>query len=345
MFFIVGVFSIIGLFALQLNATIAEVLFPAIAITLLVWLVLVFLYAWYVKAYIRRYYYDANENFVTIKKGVFAPAEIHVQYSKIQDVYVDQDILDRIMGLYDVHIASATAASAIEAHIDGVEKVSSDGLKDLLLGKIQGVSTSVSQTPTQGSASATPLAVHLTEEVSSKTYPIVGQWLFLQAIGSLVFALFVGGAIVFYFIAPGEHSDTSTLTALGFSGNQVFVVWLILSLFVFIISFVYQVLWKDTFSFSFLPEYIVLQKGVIARQETHLPYRSVQDVAVSQGIIERMFGLATVRIENAAASQMVGKKMVSSGLRMPGQTLEKANKLSEIVRNITLTKNSSQTGL
>src|SRR4051812_46797989 len=35
-------------------------------------------YAIYVRVYIRRYYYDANENFVTIKKGVFAPTEIHV---------------------------------------------------------------------------------------------------------------------------------------------------------------------------------------------------------------------------------------------------------------------------
>ncbi len=66
--FITGVPSILGLFALRLDATIADVLLPAMVIAVLVSLVLVFLYAWYVKAYIRRYYYDANENFVTIKK-------------------------------------------------------------------------------------------------------------------------------------------------------------------------------------------------------------------------------------------------------------------------------------
>ena len=59
------------------------------------------------------------------------PAQIHVQYGKIQDVYVDQDLLDRILGIYDVHISSATYSSGIEAHIDGVDKVGAEGLKNL----------------------------------------------------------------------------------------------------------------------------------------------------------------------------------------------------------------------
>src|SRR6185503_6801296 len=70
---------------------------------------------WYQWAYIQRYYYSADADFLTIKKGVIMPAEIHVQYRKIQDVYVDQDLTDRIFGIYDVHVASATATSAMEA--------------------------------------------------------------------------------------------------------------------------------------------------------------------------------------------------------------------------------------
>ena len=56
-------------------------------------------YGLYVRAYIRRYYYSGEDKYITIKKGVFTPAEIHVQYQKIQDVYVDQDIIDRILVL------------------------------------------------------------------------------------------------------------------------------------------------------------------------------------------------------------------------------------------------------
>ena len=106
---------------------------------------------WYLKYYIKYYYYSADQDFLTIKKGVFGPREIHVQYRKIQDVYVDQDILDRIMGLYDVHIASATVASGMEAHIDGVNEVVAKGLKDFLLNSIKSVpySTGNGYSPTQ----------------------------------------------------------------------------------------------------------------------------------------------------------------------------------------------------
>ncbi|MDE2116936.1 MAG: hypothetical protein KGI79_03615, partial [Patescibacteria group bacterium] len=58
--------------------------FSTIAVSLLI--VITVLNALYISAYIKRYYYSADEDFITIKKGVFAPTEIHVQYRKIQDV-------------------------------------------------------------------------------------------------------------------------------------------------------------------------------------------------------------------------------------------------------------------
>ena len=44
-----------------------------------------------------------------------------------------QDLLDRIFGLYDIHLSSATFSSGMEAHIDGVEKQAADGLRKILL--------------------------------------------------------------------------------------------------------------------------------------------------------------------------------------------------------------------
>ena len=71
-----------------------------------------------------------------------------------------------------------------------------------------------------------------------------------------------------------------------------------------------------------------------------------QVVIVKQGIIERMFSLATVSIQNAAANQPVrGRALSSQAINIPGQTPEGANKIAEIVRSISLTRNSIQTGL
>ena len=79
------------------------------------------------------YFYDLTSDYIVIKKGPITPQEITIPYERIQDVYVDQDLLDRILGLYDVHLSSATISSGMAAHIDGVEKQASDGLRAMLL--------------------------------------------------------------------------------------------------------------------------------------------------------------------------------------------------------------------
>jgi len=87
----------------------------------------------YQRWYYAVYFYDLTADHVIIKKGPITPHEITIPYERIQDVYVDQDLLDRFFGLYDVHISSATISSGMAAHIDGVEKPAADGLRAVLL--------------------------------------------------------------------------------------------------------------------------------------------------------------------------------------------------------------------
>jgi uncharacterized membrane protein YdbT with pleckstrin-like domain len=320
---------------------------------------IIFIYAWYYQTYIQRYYYDANDNFVTIKKGVFAPTEIHVQFTKIQDVYVDQDILDRVMGLYDVHIASATATSGIEAHIDGVEQAVAEGLKELLLAKIQGAShpstppasiaadagtvgTSQSISDTSP-ASSTP--IQLREDISSTTYPLSGAWVAQQLITYFFSSLSVAIFLTFYVgnVAQQSHSVDANLYAI--LGLFPLIPFVAIFVIVYIFHIIYMFLWKSSFSFAFLPEYVVMKTGVISRSEVHVPYHTIQDVIVSQGIVERMFGIATAQIQNAASAQPVKKGASSNGISIPGQTLERANHISDIVKGMLGARMSTQTGL
>jgi membrane protein YdbS with pleckstrin-like domain len=87
----------------------------------------------YQRWYYAVYFYDLTSDYIVIKKGPITPQEITIPYERIQDVYVDQDLLDRMLGLYDVHLSSATISSGMQAHIDGVEKPASDGLRAMLL--------------------------------------------------------------------------------------------------------------------------------------------------------------------------------------------------------------------
>lgn len=87
----------------------------------------------YQRWYFAVYFYDLTPDFIQIKKGPITPKEITIPYERIQDVYVDQDLLDRMLGIYDVHLSSATASSGMEAHIDGLGKQAADGLRAVLL--------------------------------------------------------------------------------------------------------------------------------------------------------------------------------------------------------------------
>ena len=100
-----------------------------IALSFLIFLIVYLYQKWYYAVY----FYDLTPDYIVIKKGPITPQEITIPYERIQDVYVDQDLLDRIFRLYDVHLSSATISSGIQAHIDGVEKEAADGLRAELL--------------------------------------------------------------------------------------------------------------------------------------------------------------------------------------------------------------------
>lgn len=298
-------------------------------------------YAIYVKIYIKRYYYDCGENFVTIKKGVFAPTEIHVQYQKIQDVYVDQDILDRILGIYDVHIASATATSGIEAHIDGVSFEVAEHLKNTILAKINGVSN-IPHTPLAKDVSS--ITMQLNQKISSDTYPISDKWLqsaLLEGVKqSVFFTVFIG------------LMSSQILEETGVSFSNITLWAFILFAIVFLYKIIWISIWKSNYYFEFTPEFIVLKTGVIGRQENHLPYKSIQNVINKQSIIDRILGLSTVVIENAAvqtAPTLRGRSATEgSNISLVWQTPAKAQELNEIVNNIVSKlnpQNSNSMGL
>jgi len=86
--------------------------------------------------YFNRYFYDIDEKNILIRKGILAQKEITLPFSRITDVYVDQDLLDFLFKIYDVHISTPTATSGMFAHIDGVNKEGSRQLRQMILDRI-----------------------------------------------------------------------------------------------------------------------------------------------------------------------------------------------------------------
>lgn len=86
--------------------------------------------------YLKHYFYDNIGKNLIIKKGVFSINEITIPFNRLQDVYVDQDVLDRIFSLYDLHVSSATYISGWLSHIDGLNKENSEIIKKVILKNI-----------------------------------------------------------------------------------------------------------------------------------------------------------------------------------------------------------------
>lgn len=86
--------------------------------------------------YFLSYYYHVDELNLIVRKGVLAQTEITLPFSKITDVYVQQDLLDVLFGLYDVHFSTPTESSGVLAHIDGVTRSSAYALRDIVLKRV-----------------------------------------------------------------------------------------------------------------------------------------------------------------------------------------------------------------
>lgn len=97
-------------------------------------LMLVALVRWvYELYYFKNYFYEMGPDYFVIRRGVFTTHELVILYNRIQDIYIDQDLLDSVFELYDVHISSATATSGWAAHVDGLTKAHAEGLRSALL--------------------------------------------------------------------------------------------------------------------------------------------------------------------------------------------------------------------
>ena len=206
-------------------------------------------------------------------------------------------------------------------------------MKNFFLAKIQGAA--VPSAPTGMPAVPAP---EFSGDISSTNYPIQPAWLpktiFGVLLSSILTALFL--AIIIW--AKLEDDATFPFFAL-------YAVTIVVS---FVLQTLYYVLWKGNYRFTFAPEYIEFHTGVIAQQDRHLPYKSIQDVNVTRSILDRIFGLADVVIENAAQVTIqtrYGARSMTQGVRIVGQTPETAAKITEALKQTILSKDSSRMGL
>lgn len=57
---------------------------------------------------------------------------------------------------------------------------------------------------------------------------------------------------------------------------------------------------RKSFHYSLNNKYFNIKQGIISKKDRHLPYGVIQNILVKQDLFDRIFGLASLKVENAA---------------------------------------------
>lgn len=113
------------------------IIYIMIALLIVVIIGLIF----YNDLYNKNYYYDIRKNEIVIRKGIVIKKELSITYDKVEEVYIDQDLLDKILGIYDVHLMTAAEHSQDFAHIDGLDEENAKKIKEMIVANVRNASS------------------------------------------------------------------------------------------------------------------------------------------------------------------------------------------------------------
>lgn len=115
----------------------------------------VVLAALYFRYHSLRYRFD--DEGVSMRWGILFRREIHLTYSRIQDIHLVSNIAERWLGLARIKIQTASGSSKAEMTIEGIEAFES--LRDFLYARMRGARDGASRGPVvkpAASAAAVP---------------------------------------------------------------------------------------------------------------------------------------------------------------------------------------------
>jgi len=128
----------------------------------------------------------------------------------------------------------------------------------------------------------------MNEIITEKNYPVQGLWVFKSILGSLFVLVFS----VPYFLFSYKLGET------GKDSEVTFYIVLIIGLAIF--HFIVTILGRVNFHYSIEEQFLTLRQGILSKQQRHIPYGVIQNLFVKQDLFDRIFGLASLTIENAA---------------------------------------------
>jgi uncharacterized membrane protein YdbT with pleckstrin-like domain len=133
--------------------------------------------------------------------------------------------------------------------------------------------------------------------VNEQKYPIQVKWIYKSLLGSLTGLFIISFFLLFTSFSSNDY-DRST-----------FYVYIIIYLVFGIIGLIISILRRATFHYVLETQFLNLKQGILSKQERHIPYGVIQNTLVKQDLLDRIFGLASVSIENASLGAGKGQEV------------------------------------
>jgi len=142
----------------------------------------------------------------------------------------------------------------------------------------------------------------------------------------LLFVFFWLGSFIIGIIGTISTGSSSIFLIAGFI---LFIVYIAV---VIILAEVYARMAYKRWKYEFTPQSLKLERGIIWKKYSNVPYERVQNVDIHRGILARIFGFSTIDIQTAGFHMSYGRRgMPRSEGHIPAIDIEKAEKIREFL--------------
>lgn len=154
------------------------------------------------------------------------------------------------------------------------------------------------------------------------------RWLFRFRgyFGAIVFMMFVG-----WFLFPALFAILGIKSVINLS-SAIIIILIYGLTFIFLIVIIAEIYARMAYKrwfYEFTDSNLKLERGIIWKRYSNVPYERVQNVDIQRGILARMLGFSTVMIQTAGYSG-TGRGMATEGY-LPAVDIDAAEKIRDFL--------------
>ncbi|MFA5259129.1 MAG: PH domain-containing protein [Candidatus Pacearchaeota archaeon] len=176
-----------------------------------------------------------------------------------------------------------------------------------------------------------------------KQLHVGAKWQFrFGAYATMLFVvLFFGWILGFAFVGASKALfDASAVNTIIIGIVSFIVFYIVIAI---IIGEIYARMAYNRWFYEFTEEQLRIERGIIWKKYSNIPYERVQNVDITRGIIARVCGFSTVNIQTAGLSYSPKGGMTVEGY-IPGVPIQEAEHIREFVMK-KITKKGRNQGL